>query len=269
MAVLADDLQRFLALQVTPPAPGVADWSWSELREHGVGELPRPAGTTLSNGASEVSSRRRSSSPAVPPHRRRTLVIVAASSAAVLAAGGIVATILPDGSSPRNSLSPRDGSNSPTALVAEMVPTTQPPEPSSLGSSDIATPALAVAPPEVGSSEPKPQESASGALPIANHIDSNPHSPERQENGSARTELSATRVPSEANTVRVTITNGRPGLVASVDGRTMPLPLRLPRDRGPHAITFTSPKCRPETLTLRAEKDQTITLQNRPQLYVP
>jgi eukaryotic-like serine/threonine-protein kinase len=67
-----------------------------------------------------------------------------------------------------------------------------------------------------------------------------------------------------ATTVRIAITNAREGLMVKVDGRRSSLPLRLPRDARPHEVVFETPNFRPERRTLVGDRNQTITLANRP-----
>jgi hypothetical protein len=71
------------------------------------------------------------------------------------------------------------------------------------------------------------------------------------------------------NVVRITVSNARPGLVAKLDGRVVALPLRLPKDMQPHEVTFETPNFRPEKHSIRADRDQTLTLDNKPSFYVP
>jgi serine/threonine protein kinase len=71
------------------------------------------------------------------------------------------------------------------------------------------------------------------------------------------------------NTIRIKVANPRPGLRVAVDGRTAFLPLKLPRDQKSHALVFTAPNFKPETKTIVADQDHTLTLDYRPRLYVP
>jgi eukaryotic-like serine/threonine-protein kinase len=64
--------------------------------------------------------------------------------------------------------------------------------------------------------------------------------------------------------VKIAITNAREGLVVKVDGHRVALPLRLPRDARPHEVVFETPNFRPERRTLVGDRNQTITLANRP-----
>jgi hypothetical protein len=64
--------------------------------------------------------------------------------------------------------------------------------------------------------------------------------------------------------VLVKVTNAREGLTITVDGRRASLPLRLPADRKPHRVVFRTPNFRPEAHTLFGERDQSLTLENRP-----
>jgi hypothetical protein len=69
--------------------------------------------------------------------------------------------------------------------------------------------------------------------------------------------------------IRVKIANPRPGLRATVDGRATSLPVRLPRDNKVHVLSFTAPNFKPETKTVVADQDHTLTLEYHPKLYVP
>jgi hypothetical protein len=71
------------------------------------------------------------------------------------------------------------------------------------------------------------------------------------------------------NAIRVKVANPRPGLRVAVDGRTAFLPLKLPRDQKSHVLVFTAPNFKPETKTIVADQDHTVTLDYRPRLYVP
>jgi hypothetical protein len=97
------------------------------------------------------------------------------------------------------------------------------------------------------------------APPVGPHIVSPPPSTAQPSTG---------RTPT-GNVVRITVSNARPGLVAKVDGRMVPLPLRLPKDMLPHEVTFETPNFRPEKHTVRADRDQALTLDNKPSFYVP
>jgi hypothetical protein len=69
--------------------------------------------------------------------------------------------------------------------------------------------------------------------------------------------------------VRIRVANPRPGLRVTVDGRGASLPVRLPRDQKTHVLAFTAPNFKVETKTVIADQDQTLTLEYRPNLYVP
>jgi hypothetical protein len=71
------------------------------------------------------------------------------------------------------------------------------------------------------------------------------------------------------NAIRVKVANPRPGLRVAVDGRTAFLPVKLPRDQKSHVLIFTAPNFKPETKTIVADRDHTLTLDYRPRLYVP
>ena len=73
----------------------------------------------------------------------------------------------------------------------------------------------------------------------------------------------------ESDKVRIAIPNGRPGLVVKVDGQVVSIPLRLPRDMKIHELVFSTPNFRSESRKIRADRDQTITLENKPGFYVP
>jgi tRNA A-37 threonylcarbamoyl transferase component Bud32 len=73
----------------------------------------------------------------------------------------------------------------------------------------------------------------------------------------------------QLNAIRVKVANPRPGLRVAIDGRTASLPLKLPRDQKSHVLVFTAPNFKPETKTIIADQDHTLTLDYRPRLYVP
>jgi len=70
-------------------------------------------------------------------------------------------------------------------------------------------------------------------------------------------------------TVRIGITNGRRGLAVKVDGRAALLPLQLPRDMQMHELLFETPNFRSERRRVRADRDQSIVLDNKPSFFVP
>ncbi|HMI87415.1 MAG TPA: serine/threonine-protein kinase [Polyangiaceae bacterium] len=74
---------------------------------------------------------------------------------------------------------------------------------------------------------------------------------------------------SSQETIRITISNARARLAVKVDGRTVSLPLHLPRDAAMHELSFETPNFRPEKRRLRADRDQIITLENKPAFFVP
>jgi hypothetical protein len=69
--------------------------------------------------------------------------------------------------------------------------------------------------------------------------------------------------------VRVRVGNPKPGLRVTVDGRPASIPVRIARDGKPHVLAFTAPNFKPETKTVVADQDHTLTLDYRPKLYVP
>jgi hypothetical protein len=82
----------------------------------------------------------------------------------------------------------------------------------------------------------------------------------------------AVQVPTPEATsrsIQIKIANPRPGLRVTVDGRSVSLPVRLPRDQKTHVLAFTAPNFKPETKTIVADQDQNLTLEYRPKLYVP
>ena len=103
-----------------------------------------------------------------------------------------------------------------------------------------------------------------------------PGAPEESPNpaGLAPDFPAATTTPGPApeaigRSIQIKITNPRPGLRVTVDGRWASLPVRLPRDQKSHVLAFTAPNFKPETKTIVADQDQTLTLEYRPKLYVP
>jgi serine/threonine protein kinase len=127
----------------------------------------------------------------------------------------------------------------PSTVAAATGPLESPPAAENPGSARPAVP-----PPEA---DPAPAALASAISPIS----------------------AAPAAETPVNAIRVKVANPRPGLRVAVDGRTAFLPLKLPRDQKSHVLVFTAPNFKPETKTIVADQDHTVTLDYRPRLYVP
>jgi serine/threonine-protein kinase len=139
-------------------------------------------------------------------------------------------------------------SSTPSAVVAVAVPAaTEAPQ------VEVPTSTPPASPPEEGPTTPE-------GLPVA--------APEAL--SVATTAPTAATAPEPApGAIRIRVSNTRPGLRVTVDGRVTSLPVRLPRDQKAHVLVFAAPNFRPETKTILADQDHILTLEYRPKLYVP
>jgi serine/threonine-protein kinase len=239
-----------------PPDPaahgGAATTTASVVMRQRRGIAAEPAAATPSN-LSPLAQPARPLFDTPPPMKRfgltpvwrRTLIGVTA-----LAGGaGVIVAI----ATKEWTKSPRPGASS-----VVLVPATPPTEtPRSTDEPAGAAPEpIAVEPPNPAAEDPVPaEESASPAPP----------SPTR---ATAHAPPAATSEAS-GSSIRIKIANPRPGLRVTVDGRPASLPVRLPHDQKAHVLAFTAPNFKLETKTVVADRDQTLTLDYRPKLYVP
>jgi serine/threonine-protein kinase len=68
--------------------------------------------------------------------------------------------------------------------------------------------------------------------------------------------------------VTVEVSNARPGLSVTLDGQPARLPLRLRRDGAAHVVRFEAPNFKPETKTIRADRDVKLRLKYSPSLFM-
>jgi len=97
----------------------------------------------------------------------------------------------------------------------------------------------------------------------------NPAPAGRAASSPAATSTQGAAPEATGRSIQIKIANPKPGLRVTVDGRWASLPVRLPRDQKSHVLAFTAPNFKPETKTIVADQDQTLTLEYRPKLYVP
>ena len=143
--------------------------------------------------------------------------------------------------------------------------------------SAVLATAPAVLAPATGSADmPRPSAEPTPAAPPPSAIETpGPADENSNPAGSAAAALPATTAAQNpapevtSRSIQIKIANPRPGLRVTVDGRWAPLPVRLPRDQKSHVLAFTAPNFKPETRTIVADQDQTLTLEYRPKLYVP
>jgi len=151
---------------------------------------------------------------------------------------------------------PSRSSAAPSAELAPALPPTVPLRPSDEAPGATNAPSATALPEEAAPSPETPDESTSNLAPAA-----------ASRAGASTPPVSASEVA--AASIRIRIANPRPGLRVTVDGRPASLPVRLPRDQKSHVLAFTAPNFKPETKTVVADQDRTLTLEYRPKLYVP
>ncbi len=256
---------------VLPPAPEGAHHTPgippSPKVPLGVDRLVPSRNTTLSKGASEVDSRRSRTGEGT---RNRIVIATTLGSAALLAIVGIVVALYPDSTSPRQDAGAAHSStvmSQQAAASGAAPPIASAPQASDPNEAPVGAAAAAAAHP-AAEAPPEPTPPPTPTPPLPSSDGSSPPEvavPARP----ARVEPVPRPQRPEVDTIRVSVANPRQGVAVAMDGRAMALPLRLPRDHQQHVLTFSAPKCRPETVTIRADKDTALTLQYRPTLYVP
>ena len=179
---------------------------------------------------------------------------------AILVAGGALAVLAASGA--WIGLSTPEGEKPPATEATASFALVTPPTPTAPADPTAAT-ALAVVAPTEGvpaRDELAESERAGAEVPRPDQ----PATPAREPGTSPGS--AADPMPT---TIRIGINNGRRGLNVKVDGRAVPLPLRLPRDMQMHELLFETPNFRPEKRRLRADRDQSIVLDNKPGFFVP
>jgi tRNA A-37 threonylcarbamoyl transferase component Bud32 len=162
------------------------------------------------------------------------------------------------------AIATNDGNKSPVVAAAPAVLAA----PGSTHMPSATAPSTAE-PPTANATEPSaaPPSSAVEAPAAA---EQNPISTSSAAGSAAATSTAPAAVPEAiARSIQIKITNPRPGLRVTVDGRSASLPMRLPRDQKSHVLAFTAPNFKPETKTIVADQDYALTLEYRPKLYVP
>jgi serine/threonine protein kinase len=285
MSHVAGELERFLELDVSVPpvavgssvVPAAAGGSApppvrpSDRAVHGgaptttASVVMRQRGQVLADGAALPRPTDSPLAQTPHPHRaepshhaflprpilRRALI----GAATLVAGGGLIVAIATKESS---------NSRSPAANSAELAPAT-PPSGAARSLDEPPRPA-----PEP-SAAPLPNAAPEGPAPPTDEPSDEPGANVSASATGSR--APAPPLPTATETagsgVRIKVTNPRPGLRVTVDGRPTSLPVRLPRDQKAHVLAFTAPNFKVETKTVVADQDHSLTLEYRPKLYVP
>jgi len=212
--------------------------SASAAAAFGVSEPKSTTSTTLSAGASEIPAKANGSSTASAPKKSPALPIALAAGVALLA-GGYFAF------GRKNDVAPAVATVTSAAALTPVAPA--PPS------------AVATKPPEPTAIVPEPAPIAVAPTPAAIPIPT----------PAAATALVAQPAATvNAAFIFVHIKNGRAGLVATIDGNKITLPVKLPRDGKAHKLHVETPNFHSEDHEIKANRDRVIVLENKPFLFL-
>jgi hypothetical protein len=66
----------------------------------------------------------------------------------------------------------------------------------------------------------------------------------------------------------VRVKNARPGMTITLDGEKVEGPIKIPNDGKTHLLRFETPNFHPEEHRVKGTRNRTITLANRPFLFI-
>jgi tRNA A-37 threonylcarbamoyl transferase component Bud32 len=266
MSHVAQELERFLGIDVSvppvavgPSAPPVGPGAASPAQGGVVPVAQEVAATTTAS----VVMRRRQGVPPGPATAEGSAHKRFAPSA-TMRWMLIGATALAAGSAFIVAIATNDEDQSPVVAGAPVVLAAP-------GSTHVPS---STAPPTAAPAAPSTTEPSAAPPPSAVEApaaaEQDPISTGSAAGSPAATSTAQVAAPeATGRSIQIKVTNPRPGLRITVDGRWASLPVRLPRDQKSHVLAFTAPNFKPETKTIIADQDHTLTLEYRPKLYVP